>query len=176
MAVSRILSGEPFGPPGRSFILPRFPRETGHPLRRADATSTRRLSACADGQAIRPPVLSCTAGGLSCAGDCSPGRWALTPPFHPCPVGERFRPERMGLPRIIRPVPDSPSRRSVLCDTFRRRRVSPPAPPLSQGLPPFGVRTFLSGLLAETQATVRHHRRRYASRPVLQQAGQISTT
>lgn len=51
------------------------------------------------------------------------GRWALTPPFHPCP--------------------STSSGRFVFCDTFRRRRISPPTPSLAGGMPPSGVRTFL---------------------------------
>ncbi len=53
-------------------------------------------SACAerDRRSV-PPVLSCTAWGLSCAGDYSRSRWALTPPFHPYLSAFRAR-ERSG--------------------------------------------------------------------------------
>ena len=43
------------------------------------------------------------------------------------------------------------SKRFVFCDTFRRKELSFSAPPLSQGVPPCGVRTFLSGIAAEPE-------------------------
>ena len=51
------------------------------------------------------------------------GRWALTPPFHPYPAF---------------------ARRFIFCDTLRRKELSLSAPPLSRGMLPCGVRTFLS--------------------------------
>ena len=75
------------------------------------------------------------------------GRWALTPPFHPCfvPHGScvlRRSPWRM--------------KRFVFCDTFRYKELSFSAPPLSRGVPPYGVRTFLFGVPRGAEATVRH--------------------
>lgn len=52
-----------------------------------------------------------------------PTRWALTPPLHPYrPCGRRF----------------------VFCDTVRPCGIWPARPALSRGIPPCGVRTFLS--------------------------------
>jgi len=42
-------------------------------------------------------------------------------------------------------------KRFVFCDTFRRKELSFSAPLLSQGVLPYGVRTFLSGVLAEPE-------------------------
>jgi hypothetical protein len=64
----------------------------------------------ASGQAARSPVLSCTAWGFSCPASYLDGRWALTPPFHPCPS------TRAG--------------RYVFCDTVRH-------PAITTGLPRF---------------------------------------
>ena len=67
------------------------------------------------GRTARPaassPVLSCTAWGLSCPGDCSPGGGLL--------------PRLFTLTAILR------SRRFVLCDTFRRKELTPPPPAYS---------------------------------------------
>ena len=111
MAVSRILSGPRLSPePGRPFVLPRAFRP-GQSSR--TATITRRSpSAFASGSG-RQPGPSCSVlhrMGFFVPPDSRPGRWALTPPFHPCP-------------------PAFAGRRSVFCDTFRRPEFSsrPPA-------------------------------------------------
>ena len=94
-----------------AIYLAPFSCESGTPAE-AGATITRRLAGLRrSGQAIHPPVLSCTAGGLSCTGDRSRGRWALTPPFHPCPPaggivkseGERGNPFSLSLSLITPP-------------------------------------------------------------------------
>jgi len=111
MAVSRILSGPQLSPePGRPFVLPRAFR-SGQPLRAA--TITRRSpSAFASGSG-RQPGSSCSVlhrMGFFVPPGSRPGRWALTPPFHPC-------------------LQAFAGRRSVFCDTFRRPEFSlrPPA-------------------------------------------------
>ena len=111
MAVSRILSGPRLAPePGRPFVLPHAFR-AGQPSRAA--TITRRSpSAFASGSG-RQPGSSCSVlhrMGFFVPPDLRPGRWALTPPFHPYP-------------------PACAGRRSVFCDTFRRPEFSsrPPA-------------------------------------------------
>ena len=76
------------------------------------------------------------------------GRWALTPPFHPCFINLHgscvLRRSHWGMKRF------------AFCDTFRRKELSFSAPPLSRGVPPCGVRTFLSGVPCGAEATVRH--------------------
>ncbi len=59
----------------------------------------------------RLPIWPCSGRGLPCPGTSRPRRWALTPPFHPCP----------------HPLPKRGGGRwrSILCGTF-------------QGLPPLG--------------------------------------
>lgn len=111
MAVSRILSGPRLAPgPGRPFVLPRTFR-TGQPSRAA--TITRRFpAACATGSG-RQPCPSCSVlhrMGFFVPPDLRPGRWALTPPFHP------FRQAHA-------------RRRFIFCDTFRWPDLSlkPPA-------------------------------------------------
>ena len=59
-------------------------------------------------QAACFPCLSCTAQGFSCPRPCGAGRWALTPPFHPCPPTLAGR------------------RRFIFCDTVRQRAFSRP--------------------------------------------------
>jgi len=111
MAVSRILSGPRLAPePGRPFVLPRAFR-AGQSLR--TATITRRSpSAFASGSG-RQPGSSCSVlhrMGFFVPPDLRPGRWALTPPFHPYP-------------------PACARGRSIFCDTVRRPEFSsrPPA-------------------------------------------------
>ena len=70
--------------------------------------------------------------GFSVPPGSLPERWALTPPFHPCPA-----------------IPEGTSGRSVFCGTVRQKVVTPSArvyPRLMAGLrgiAPCGVRTFL---------------------------------
>ncbi len=55
------------------------------------------------------------------------GRWALTPPFHPCRT----------------PLDAAPGG-FIFCDTFRRPRLGPRGRPrVLRGMSPCGVRTFL---------------------------------
>ena len=110
MAVSRILSGPRLSPePGRPFVLPHAFR-AGQPSRAA--TITRRSpSAFASGSG-RQPGSSCSVlhrMGFFVPPDLRPGRWALTPPFHPY-------------------LPAFAGRRSVFCDTFRRPGFSSRSP------------------------------------------------
>ncbi len=81
-----------------------------------------------------PPVLSCTAWGLSCPLAYAWGGGLLPRHFTLAPVG-----------------------RYIFCDTFRRGGLATAAPLFSQGMLPCGVRTFLfSWPLRVTEATVRH--------------------
>jgi hypothetical protein len=97
------------------------------------ATITRRLACCETGQATLTSCLSCTARGLSCplalarGGGLLPRRFTLA-------SSTAVRSSRRKMERFI------------FCDTFRRKELSFSAPPLSQGMPPCGVRTFLSGV------------------------------
>jgi len=80
------------------------------------------------------------------------GRWALTPPFHPDPAGVKVNNGRKRVsPRPPIDFPFPSAGRFVFCDTFRRAGLSTRTPPLSGGMPPCGVRTFLSGRLAGPQ-------------------------
>ena len=73
-----------------------------------------------------------------------PGRWALTPPFHPC-----LRPNHTTSRRFSSGLsPGCTRRRFVLCGTFRDAAVSGRIPWRYQARCPhrlrgFGVRTFL---------------------------------
>ncbi len=110
MAVSRILSSRRF----RDDLY-------GHLSRRNLAISLA-LASCdyypeisatlSRHEAGRPPDSSCFVlhrMGFFVPPDLRPGRWALTPPFHPYPA--------------------TSARRFVFCDTFRRGGLSP-APPV----------------------------------------------
>jgi hypothetical protein len=115
-------------------LLRRF--EAPEQLLRA-ATSTRRsVSRCRGlGQATHSFCFVLHRAGFVVPPCLRLGRWALTPPFHPCSrPTERCR--RHGA-----------EKRFVFCDTFRRKELSFSAPLLSQGGLPCGVRTFLSGFL-----------------------------
>jgi hypothetical protein len=134
MAVSRILFSTVAE--RRSFILLRH-FEVPEQLLRA-ATITRRWSPIrGPGRRPVPSVLSCTAQGLSCplayawGGGLLPRRFTLA--FSACSSD-------------CSPEPDA-IKRTVFCDTFRRKELSFSAPLLSQGGLPCGVRTFLSGFL-----------------------------
>ena len=50
-------------------------------------------------------------------------------------------------------------KRFVFCDTFRYKELSFSAPPLSRGVPPYGVRTFLFSVPCGAEATVRHQQK-----------------
>lgn len=95
------------------------------PLNRVPAApALRRCGIPASiGRAARSPILPCTGLGLSCL------------------------PRRLGsgelLPRLFTLTDAFPRRRSVFCDTVRQRALRAP-PPLSRGILPCGVRTFLS--------------------------------
>jgi amino acid transporter/nucleotide-binding universal stress UspA family protein len=64
----------------------------------------------------------------------------------------------------------------VFCDTFRRKELSFSAPPLSRGVPPCGVRIFLSGIPCGAEATVRHRLERYPQALVFQESRSRSLT
>jgi hypothetical protein len=107
-----------------------------------------------------PSALSCTTWGFSCGSAYANARWALTPPFHPYPTP----------PAPPSPSPQhfqlSPKNRSAVLILSESGtgwawvgRVVPGGifsvtlsvtqdfgsrvPPISRGMPPFGVRTFL---------------------------------
>ena len=82
------------------------------------------------GRAARSPILPCAGLGLSCRS-------------HYCLRGGL-------LPRLF--TLTSRRRRFCFCDTFRPYGMSPVQPALSRGIPPCGVRTFLSKLPKELQA------------------------
>ena len=110
MAVSRILSSPRLAPgPVRPFVSSRALR----PVRSLrTATITRRSPAASAAGSGRQPGSSCSVlhrMGFFVPPDLRPGRWALTPPFHP------FRPTCAG-------------RWSVFCDTFRWPGLSPLPP------------------------------------------------
>ena len=61
-------------------------------------------------------------------------RWALTPPFHPCQTERAFRRRLAGFPARCHRA--SPSRRYILCGTFRSAVVAPGFSPASPTSPP----------------------------------------
>jgi hypothetical protein len=61
-------------------------------------------------------------------------RWALTPPFHPCQTERAFRRRLAGFPARCHRA--SPSRRYILCGTFRSAVVAPGFSPASSTSPP----------------------------------------
>ena len=93
-----------------------------------------------------PPVLSCTAQGLSCPFAFAQGG-GLLPRLFTLTSLITARSERSSEPEMMK--------RSIFCDTCRRKELSFSAPLLSQGVLPCGVRTFLSGVLVGAGATAR---------------------
>ena len=75
----------------------------------------------------RLPIWPCSGRGLPCPGTSRPRRWALTPPFHPCPHPP---PQKGRRPLAVYSLWHFPG--------VTPSRVSP------SGLP-CGVRTFLRG-------------------------------
>jgi hypothetical protein len=69
------------------------------------------------------------------------------PAFSPLLLDRRFE----AMARLERAT----RKRSIFCDTFRRKELSFTAPLLSQGVLPCGVRTFLSSVLLGAEATAR---------------------
>src|SRR5580704_16603327 len=63
-----------------------------------------------------------------------PERWALTPPFHPCQTERAFRRRLAGFPARCHRA--SPSRRYILCGTFRSAVVAAGFSPASSTSPP----------------------------------------
>jgi hypothetical protein len=97
------------------------------------------------GQATLPSALSCTTWGFSCGSAYANARWALTPPFHPYPAPSSFtfrRKALFGLPWGLKVDLDGTGR-YVFCDTVRHPGFTSRAPPISRGMLPSGVRTFL---------------------------------
>jgi len=108
-----------------------------------------------------PSYLALHHAGFSVPLVSPPGRWALTPPFHPCQTSRAFRRRLTGFP--VRCHRASLRRRSILCGTFRSavvapgfspasstsppgvtRRVALSRVPLTIPQPPFGVRELIS--------------------------------
>ena len=137
MAISRILFSTVFDEmERRSFILLRHFEGPEQPLRAA--TITRRWPPVNGDRAGGPSLLFCLAPRRVCRAPCLRlGRWALTRRF--TLASSAF------LQRSLASV--GAIKRSVFCDTFRRKELSFSAPLLSQGGLPCGVRTFLSGFL-----------------------------
>ena len=137
MAISRILFSTVFdGMERRSFILLRH-FEAPEQLLRAATITRRSVSRCRGlGQATHSFCFVLHRAGFVVPPCLRLGRWALTPPFHPCFPADLAL--LAGMARI---------KRFVFCDTFRRKELSFSAPLLSQGGLPCGVRTFLSGFL-----------------------------
>ena len=107
-----------------------------------------------------PSALSCTTWGFSCGSAYANARWALTPPFHPYPAPSSIiqhhpaplsagRKTCSGLTPDLKVVLDGAGMvldgagRYIFCDTVRHPGFTSWAPPISRGMLPFGVRTFL---------------------------------
>src|SRR6266478_4310280 len=70
-----------------------------------------------------PSYLALHHAGFSVPPVLPPGRWALTPPFHPCQTLRAFRRRLTGFPVRCHRAPLR--RRSILCGTFRSAVVAP---------------------------------------------------
>src|SRR5260370_23263752 len=81
-----------------------------------------------------PSYLALHHAGFSVPLVSPPGRWALTPPFHPCQTSRAFRRRLAGLP--VRCHRASLRRLSLLSGTFRSAVVAPGFSPDSSSLPP----------------------------------------
>src|SRR5271166_403357 len=107
-----------------------------------------------------PSALSCTTWGFSCGSAYANARWALTPPFHPYPAPSSIiqhhpaplsagRKTCSGLTPDLKVVLDGAGMvldgagRYIFCDTVRHPGFTSWAPPISRGMLPSGVRTFL---------------------------------
>jgi hypothetical protein len=93
------------------------------------------------GQATRSSVLSCTAWGFSCNPAYAQVRWALTPPFQPCPAPLWVQPDGSQIQSPVQP--QGGAGWYIFCDTVRHSGLASRIPSLSRGMLPFGVRTFL---------------------------------
>ena len=92
-----------------SFISRRdFSPPRGVSRRACDRYPGRAANCSATGQATRRPCLALHRMGFIVPRRSPAGRWALTPPFHPC-----------------RETHVSAARRFILCDTFHRPELSP---------------------------------------------------
>ena len=82
-------------------------------------------------------------------------RWALTPPFHPCQAERAFRRRPSGFPAGCHRA--SPSRRYILCGTFRDEAVAPGFSPASSASSP-GVtrRVALYPAVPKDRRVIRH--------------------
>jgi hypothetical protein len=96
-------------------------------------------------RATRTSALSCTTWGLSCDLAYAKIRWALTPPFHPCPAPS-FRTLNGIKPSDL--LAGAKLRRDGAGGLFSETLsvtwgFCPKVPPFSRGTLPSGVRTFL---------------------------------
>jgi hypothetical protein len=66
-----------------------------------------------------PSYLALHHAGFSVPPTLPSKRWALTPPFHPCQTERAFRRRPAGFPARCHRA--SPSRRYILCGTFREQ-------------------------------------------------------
>ena len=94
-----------------------LPRERVRSSDRGKAVATRTLTRRA-GPAL-PSYLALHHAGFSVPPMLPPERWALTPPFHPCQTERAFRRRLAGFPARCHRA--SPSRRYILCGTFREQ-------------------------------------------------------
>ena len=89
-------------------------------------------------------------------------RWALTPPFHPYPALSGITPASLSArirtsDRFLREtwkwcgVALDSAGRYIFCDTFRHPGFASQMPPISRGMLPYGVRTFLWQKQASSQ-------------------------
>jgi len=111
MAVSRILSNPRLASRIWTVICLAAGARAPEAVPRGTATNTRKGPPFSRGSGRRPGP-SCSVlhrMGFFVPPRLRSGRWAFTPPFHPC------RPARAGW-------------RFVFCDTFRRSRLSPRPP------------------------------------------------
>jgi hypothetical protein len=106
----------PASPPGSSSLPEGCSQRWIAPSPRERACSRKRSRRA--GPAL-PSYLALHHAGFSVPPMLPPERWALTPPFHPCQTERAFRRRPAGFPARCHRA--SPSRRYILCGTFREQ-------------------------------------------------------
>jgi hypothetical protein len=106
----------PASPPGSSSLPEGCSQRWLSPSPREDANFRKHSQRA--GPAL-PSYLALHHAGFSVPPMLPPERWALTPPFHPCQTERAFRRRLAGFPARCHRA--SPSRRYILCGTFREQ-------------------------------------------------------
>lgn len=87
-----------------------------------------------------PSIWPCSWRGLQCRFPCGKARWALTPPFHPCPSAGSGFPSTLKIrERNLKPA----DWRYIFCCTIRHAALIPARPAFRRAPCSNRVRTFL---------------------------------